>query len=132
MSKHIHAELMLQYAQDAMETDKPWERWETFSSGWRACCSSPVWASALLYRRKPQTVTINGFEVPAPLKVAPDGGRYYIEYVDEDCFYSHSIWSGHTYDRKCLKRGIAHATKEGAIASCKARLGIDPNGDSDD
>ena len=26
--KHKHAELMMQYAQDAMETDKPWERWQ--------------------------------------------------------------------------------------------------------
>ena len=28
MTAHKHANLMLQYAQDAMETDKPWERWE--------------------------------------------------------------------------------------------------------
>jgi len=26
--KHIHADLMLEYAKDASETDKPWERWE--------------------------------------------------------------------------------------------------------
>ena len=26
--KHKHADLMLQYAEDAMETDRPWERWE--------------------------------------------------------------------------------------------------------
>ena len=30
MAKHVHADLMLQYAQDAMETDKPWERWEVY------------------------------------------------------------------------------------------------------
>lgn len=28
MTRHIHADLMMQYAQDALETDKPWERWE--------------------------------------------------------------------------------------------------------
>ena len=34
--KHKHAELMMQYAQDAMETDKPWERWEVFiKDSWR-------------------------------------------------------------------------------------------------
>ena len=34
--KHKHAELMMQYAQDAMETDKPWERWESFiKDSWR-------------------------------------------------------------------------------------------------
>ena len=34
MAKHIHADLMLQYAQDAMETDKPWERWEVYGKIW--------------------------------------------------------------------------------------------------
>lgn len=33
MTKHIHAELMAEYAKDAMETDKPWERWECFNLG---------------------------------------------------------------------------------------------------
>ena len=28
MTAHKHADLMLQYAQDAMETDKSWEWWE--------------------------------------------------------------------------------------------------------
>ena len=28
MTAHKHAALMLQYAQDAAETDKPWKRWE--------------------------------------------------------------------------------------------------------
>lgn len=31
--KHPHAELMKQYAEDAMETDKPWERWEYSCDG---------------------------------------------------------------------------------------------------
>ena len=36
MTKHIHADLMMEYAKDAMETDKPWERWEyNDGSGWR-------------------------------------------------------------------------------------------------
>lgn len=40
MTKHKHADLMMQYAQDAMETDKPWLRWEyqeEQSSIWRDC-----------------------------------------------------------------------------------------------
>lgn len=28
MPAHIHAELMAQYAEDALITDKPWELWE--------------------------------------------------------------------------------------------------------
>ncbi|MEK9497103.1 hypothetical protein V2H77_11680 [Photorhabdus sp. P32] len=29
MTKHAHAELMLQYAQDALKTNEPWKLWET-------------------------------------------------------------------------------------------------------
>ena len=30
MPKHIHAELMKQYAEDAMTTDEPWKLWEAY------------------------------------------------------------------------------------------------------
>ena len=56
--KHPHAELMLQYAQDAMTTDKPWELWEFRNTNiWRNCTVSLVWNARFEYRRKPQTVT---------------------------------------------------------------------------
>jgi hypothetical protein len=138
MSKYIHAELMLQYAQDAMETDKPWERWqEKLAIKYEDCDSNPFWYEGRQYRRKPQTVKINGFEVPAPLKEAlADGDEYFIEAPNVSEFYIIEFWGGgavdaEKYDQMQLHRGIAHATKEGAIASCKARLGIDPNGESD-
>jgi hypothetical protein len=53
MSKHVHADLMLQYAQDAQETDKPWERWEVFGlCGWGSCRSEISWSEYAKYRRK--------------------------------------------------------------------------------
>lgn len=55
MSKHIHAELMAQYAQDAMETDKPHERWQ-FKTGeieWSNYAhGNPSWDIHYQYRRK--------------------------------------------------------------------------------
>ena len=42
--KHVHAELMLQYAQDAMETDKPWDLWQWsvgYLDQWHSCASHP-------------------------------------------------------------------------------------------
>ena len=56
MTRHIHADLMMQYAKDAMETDKPWERWEFKDNeelewqdlGW------PIWHEQCQYRRKPK------------------------------------------------------------------------------
>ena len=58
MTKHPHAELMAQYAQDALETDKPWERWQLRNSvaeHWEDCEGDPRWLNSFVYRRKPET-----------------------------------------------------------------------------
>lgn len=54
MPKHPHAELMLEYAKDAMETDKPWERWEFNNGAWNCLFKHPSWAEEIEYRRKPK------------------------------------------------------------------------------
>lgn len=133
MSKHIHAELMLMYAQDAMETDKPWERWQccTGLGGWNAMQMGPNWYEETGYRRKPQTVTINGFEVPAPLDEIKTS-HYFVETLDRSELYQMPMSGDKRIDNIRLSRGIVHGSAACAIASCKARLGIDPNGESDD
>jgi hypothetical protein len=59
--KHKHAELMMQYAQDAMTTEKPWELWQfqrpSFDS-WNDCDAHPNWVHKFNYRRKPNTTPI--------------------------------------------------------------------------
>lgn len=78
-------------------------------------------------RIKPSTVTINGVELEddrvssAELK---SGQKYFIEvmHIEELCNTEH--YTGHEYDSSYIQRGIAHHTREGAIAFCKARLGI--------
>ena len=58
--KHKHAELMMQYAQDAMETPRPWERWqyqtESMQEGdvWNNCFPNPSFDGSYKYRRKPK------------------------------------------------------------------------------
>ena len=55
--KHIHADNMLLYAQDAQETDKPWENWEwrwssSTSGHWvKAEASDIEWDLEIDYRR---------------------------------------------------------------------------------
>lgn len=58
---HPHADKMLQYAQDAQETDRPWRRWEcnTFDN-WHDLDHHPLWIKSCDYRRKPQTVKVSG------------------------------------------------------------------------
>jgi hypothetical protein len=63
MLKHKHAELMAEYAKDAMETDRPWERWEVkvyrIDSGyvsWRAMeRTEALFFPVNEYRRKPKS-----------------------------------------------------------------------------
>lgn len=53
MTAHVHAALMAEYAKDASETDKPWERWECNWNGvWKGVLDNPTWAKTALYRRK--------------------------------------------------------------------------------
>ena len=71
MTAHRHAALMAQYAQDAAETDKPWERWEWKGGrGWYPLASEFAFSIHYEYRRKPKTLTYT-VTIPEPLRRAP-------------------------------------------------------------
>ena len=78
---------------------------------------------------KPETIKVNGFDVPAPLKSLDGFGAFdpiYYPLPSNDWYYHwHAAKTIATY--KNLERGIAHATKEAAISHAKAMLGIDPS-----
>ena len=123
MTKHIHAELMLQYAQDAMETDKPWERWECCRSDgvWDELSKHPMWTERMGYRRKPRTININGFEVPEPVREPlEDGDIYYLISFADDIYEME--WRGHESGKRWLNLGIIHLTREAAELHAKALL----------
>ena len=69
---HIHAAAMAEYAKDAVETDLPWKQWEVSltESGdeYQNLLGHPVWAVTRKYRRKPETILINGHEVGCPVR----------------------------------------------------------------
>ena len=119
--KHKHAELMMQYAQDAMETDKPWERWECDTGdglGWVDMKSHPVWITKTSYRRKPKmlSVTLESGEVvswPEPHKGDLNVGQhcYLVEHngdVEDVCFAIHS------HNKQVARFGMVHLTKDAA------------------
>ena len=61
---HIHAAAMAEYAKDASETDKPWERWE-FSCGgpnFKSLITHPQWNEDFKYRAI-KTILNNGREL---------------------------------------------------------------------
>ncbi len=56
--KHTHFNHMREYANDALETDEPWQFWEVFGTKtktWRPLKSHPNWNPKKKYRRKPKT-----------------------------------------------------------------------------
>ena len=128
MTAHKHAELMLQYAQDAMETDKPWERWqirpEGGTEGWHDCSGRLCFSERCEYRRKPRTLTYS-VTIPEPLREAPhDGKVYFVPNVASNRFYFDTRWDGDCVDNFRLERGLCFATKEDAIAAAKAMLPV--------
>jgi hypothetical protein len=117
---------MLQYAQDAMETDKPWKRWEVASSSnmWGALCSHPSWNEAYEYRRKPRTLTYT-VTIPEPMREAPEvGSIFYAPTPLSEVLTSMRAWYGDDIDVRWLKRGLCFATADDAIAAAKAMMPI--------
>ena len=126
MTAHKHAALMLQYAQDAAETDKPWERWECNDGvAWRPfTMKHPSWLQECEYRRKPRTLTYS-VTMPEPMREAPhDGEAYFVPNLARNLFYLTTRWDGDCVDNFRLKRGLCFATKEDAIAAAKAMMPI--------
>ena len=113
---HIHAAAMAEYAKDAAETDKPWERWE-FSYGGQEYTSlhgHPNWHKDNKYLRKPKVILINGHEVPEPhrkpLKIDDTYWTFTFFFDGVNKYY----WTNDLDDNNALKSGFVHLTKEAA------------------
>ena len=121
MTAYKHADLMLLYAKDAAETDKPWERWE-----WRGksdaefltCWQHPSWNLNYDYRRKPQVIKVGRHEFPKPIHERPRKGDVYW-YVDmrQGEHYVCSTYCHHYYeDYGRLNKYVCHLTEAAAQA----------------
>lgn len=120
--KHVHAELMAEYAKDALASDKPWESWEFFGVAmeWRPCTDHPKWRGGYQYRRKQKVIKINGFDIPEPLHSADPATTVYVsDPLKMGLFYT--VCAGHV-QRYRFERGLVHATKEAAILHARALL----------
>ena len=118
MTAHIHAEMMAQYAKDAMETDKPWDRWEfaIYSTGpWEALYNSPCWIGSLNYRRKPRTIRIGKYDVPEPVRdrdLFKEGQDYWMPHIEHGA--KSSIWFADFDDNARILMGTIYLTQEDA------------------
>lgn len=77
------------------------------------------------YRVKPKTINIGGYEVPKPVTDEPEKGQSFwvVELTDSD-LVSGTAWDDHTFDRRMLKQGLIHLTKEAAQTHAQALLSI--------
>lgn len=127
MTAHKHAALMLQYAKDAMETDKPWERWEWFDNkSWYPCSNPPVWEVNMKYRRKIEMIKVGKWEFPKPISISetPATGTvlYLINFSTAAGVFTvwRCEWDGDAYDIARLTGGMFHLTREAAQAHANA------------
>lgn len=117
---------MLLYAQDAMETDKPWERWECKDDDetkWCGLVDHPAWDLSTNYRRKPQTILVNGIEVPEPVrKPLKESESYWIAVPTNPRKALSTVWLDDEDDEYFLHSGLVHLTKEAAVLHAEAML----------
>ena len=124
MKAHKHAALMAEYAKDAAETETPWKRWEFFyGTVWHECSTAMSWDECTQYRRKPRTININGFEVPEPMREAPEvGTAFYVPNLSEPDNPNKSGWHQCYLKQGWLCSGLAHASREAAVIHAEALL----------
>lgn len=125
---HPHAALALSYWAAAATDKEEWKNWEVNSgSRWRPCEGVPSFSVGNQYRRRPRTININGFEVPEPMRTAPErGAPYFVGRIEWTAFSGQRvkqyIWTGNPGDRALLEAGVCHASKEAAELHLRALL----------
>ena len=119
MTKHIHAELMMQYAEDAMTTDKPWLLWEFMddSGKWHDCSAHPSWSKSGTFRRKPEVIRVGDYEFPKPVANHPfniGDNYYYVLYGDDGFTVYEKVWIDSVEDGRILATNLIHLDKDSA------------------
>lgn len=123
---HKHAALMLQYAQDAAETDSPWERWEVkINNGeWCELNGNPNWVEDGGYRRKPQAIRVGRHGFPKPITEAPLAGAtvYNVqEHFDHTVPHAFQVAEekfdpSNSFHKWYVRAGLSHLTRAAAQA----------------
>ena len=118
MARHIHVELMKQYAEDAMETDEPWLLWEYLYEGkWHQCVIHPSWSICATFRRKSEMIKIGEYEFPKPISnhtFELGDNYYYVLYGDDGFTVYESVWRNSVVDTRIMNSNLLHLIKQNA------------------
>ncbi|MDE9455421.1 hypothetical protein [Xenorhabdus bovienii] len=134
-NKHVHADLMMECAKLAQETDRPETYFQyryrpehnLYDDKWREIpCVSFLWCSQYEYRLKPRTIRIGNIDVPEPVRVVLESEQeyYYPTILSDDGLYGNGIWWGDAYDVVKLNRGLIHLDRESAEIHAKALISL--------
>lgn len=125
LKPHLHADVLRAIADGHLSDIEcrhlPEDQW--FS--WSECLTTtfnPITYAHWQWRVKPKTHWINGIECPAPLKALPKDGSPV--FVADPCWldrYS-ELPMENVHAVRLLNLGLAHSTKDAAIANAKAML----------
>lgn len=120
--KHVHADLMMKYAEIAQNDSKPWEYFQVSDDSvkWFNCTQEVRFLSKNNYRLKPRVININGFEVPEPLRNIPSCGTEY--FLIDFLKVNNMTWTDYDDEHNCLKAGLIHLTRENAEKHLEALL----------
>ena len=91
----------------------------------------PIWLLEALRdydaATKPRTITVNGVEVPEPVRgLLPLGMESLLWLTDPagvDAMVMRVTWTNHPSQREWLKRGLLHRTKDAAESHARALIG---------
>ena len=128
--KHKHADLMLEYANQAQVSEEPWRNWERtdpYSNGthWEDLRDTPSWSKNIEYRMKKKTINIGGIEINEPVRGALTIGEiYYTPSLGDSCSASYHICHGDDLDYLRISRGIVHRNEDDAIKHAIALMGL--------
>ncbi len=127
MTGYIHAENMALFAKDASDMTEPWLRWDIKNGMgcWKSCTHMPTWARDSEYRRKPRTITINGFTIVAPIRRELNrGDEYFVPRMHHQRDVLSHKWRARDSDYHRLYRGLIHLTPENAKAHSIAVISL--------
>ncbi|MDE1479426.1 hypothetical protein [Xenorhabdus bovienii] len=129
MAKHIHADLMMEYAKLAQETGRPWEHFEVLhddADRWCSLAGEFYFDPDSEYRRKPRTIRIGNIEVPEPVDYRPEVDcSYYVPSIIGTTYLSDShVWINCFSDHLYLDRGLIHLDRESAELHAKALISL--------
>lgn len=127
---HPQAELIRQFYEEFIEDAHAYKNWEWHDhklGEWERCHCNPEFKPTQLFRRKPKTIRIVcEFDIPAPMRVAPENGtRYWVPKLHTGSVMTALwTWNGDSVDSESLESGICHLTREAAEFHCKALLAL--------